>query len=143
MSASEHDEDSPTDTPADWAQRRLCPDGGCLGVLGRDGLCAVCGRGDDSGPDRARLDHDAANEALADGDDADPDDADRDDADPDDTDADDDDPDDEDAPADSLADGDPADDNAAADWQQRQLCIDGACIGIVEQGRCNTCGMSI
>ena len=25
-------------------KRRLCPDGGCIGVIGADGLCKVCGR---------------------------------------------------------------------------------------------------
>ena len=24
--------------------RRLCPDGGCIGVLGADGICNVCGQ---------------------------------------------------------------------------------------------------
>jgi hypothetical protein len=26
------------------AKRRLCPDGDCLGVIGADGRCSVCGR---------------------------------------------------------------------------------------------------
>lgn len=30
--------------PGDWAQRQLCPDGGCVGVIGDDGTCRVCGR---------------------------------------------------------------------------------------------------
>ena len=29
-----------------WTARRLCPDGGCVGVLGGDGRCPVCGRSD-------------------------------------------------------------------------------------------------
>jgi len=28
----------------DWEQRQLCPDGGCVGVIGSDGVCKVCGR---------------------------------------------------------------------------------------------------
>lgn len=28
----------------DWEQRHLCPDGSCLGVLGPDGICRICGR---------------------------------------------------------------------------------------------------
>jgi len=29
---------------SDWEQRQLCPDGGCVGVIGPDGTCKVCGR---------------------------------------------------------------------------------------------------
>lgn len=28
----------------DWANRRLCPDGNCIGVIGPDGRCKECGR---------------------------------------------------------------------------------------------------
>ena len=28
----------------DWAKRRLCPDGNCIGVIGPDGKCKECGR---------------------------------------------------------------------------------------------------
>ncbi|HEU4728791.1 MAG TPA: hypothetical protein VFT22_12895, partial [Kofleriaceae bacterium] len=28
----------------EWDQRQLCPDGGCVGVIGPDGTCKVCGR---------------------------------------------------------------------------------------------------
>jgi hypothetical protein len=28
----------------DWANRRLCPDGNCIGVIGPDGKCKECGR---------------------------------------------------------------------------------------------------
>jgi hypothetical protein len=34
----------PTDEDFDPAQRRLCPDGACVGVIGADGKCSVCGR---------------------------------------------------------------------------------------------------
>jgi hypothetical protein len=29
---------------AEWDQRQLCPDGNCIGVIGQDGTCKVCGR---------------------------------------------------------------------------------------------------
>jgi hypothetical protein len=32
-----------TDGPAFDSKRRLCPDGACVGVLGADGRCSVCG----------------------------------------------------------------------------------------------------
>jgi hypothetical protein len=28
---------------SDWDQRQLCPDGSCVGVIGSDGTCKVCG----------------------------------------------------------------------------------------------------
>ncbi len=28
----------------DWENRRLCPDGNCIGVIGPDGRCKECGR---------------------------------------------------------------------------------------------------
>jgi hypothetical protein len=28
----------------EWDHRQLCPDGGCVGVIGSDGTCKVCGR---------------------------------------------------------------------------------------------------
>lgn len=30
----------------DFSERRLCPDGSCTGLLGADGRCKVCGRGE-------------------------------------------------------------------------------------------------
>ena len=30
----------------DFGERRLCPDGCCTGLLGADGRCKVCGRGE-------------------------------------------------------------------------------------------------
>ena len=29
---------------SEWEQRVLCPDGGCVGVIGPDGTCNVCGK---------------------------------------------------------------------------------------------------
>ena len=28
----------------EWDYREVCPDGGCVGVIGADGTCKVCGR---------------------------------------------------------------------------------------------------
>jgi len=39
--ASEHDNES-TFSP----ERKLCPDGGCIGIIGDDGRCTVCGTSD-------------------------------------------------------------------------------------------------
>ena len=35
--------DAPEDDD-DWTNRRLCPDGNCIGVIGPDGKCKECGR---------------------------------------------------------------------------------------------------
>jgi hypothetical protein len=32
------------DAPFDPTSRKLCPDGACVGVIGADGVCPVCGR---------------------------------------------------------------------------------------------------
>ncbi len=29
---------------SEWDQRQLCPDDACIGVIGDDGTCKVCGR---------------------------------------------------------------------------------------------------
>ena len=38
-------EPEPDTVPIDLAERRLCLDGACVGVLQLDGRCPVCGRG--------------------------------------------------------------------------------------------------
>lgn len=32
--------------PLAMENRRLCPDGNCIGILGADGRCVVCGQGE-------------------------------------------------------------------------------------------------
>ena len=32
------------DAAAEWADRRLCSDGNCIGVIGPDGRCKECGK---------------------------------------------------------------------------------------------------
>jgi hypothetical protein len=27
----------------EWDRREVCPDGACVGVIGDDGVCSVCG----------------------------------------------------------------------------------------------------
>ena len=38
------DPSSRDDLPFDPTRRKLCPDGACVGVIGADGRCRVCGR---------------------------------------------------------------------------------------------------
>jgi len=81
--------------------RRLCPDGSCIGVLDADGRCKVCGR------DAATGDAPYRETIYAE-------------------------PQTEGAPS---AEGDETDDD------DRHLCPDGSCIGLLgEDGRCKVCG---
>lgn len=106
----------------EWDQRELCPDGGCVGVIGDGGTCSVCGRAAPGGGAERR--REVAPEDTA----ADP------------------------APGvdDGVDDGggddgegDDGDDDDLAPpaWTQRELCADGACTGVVgDDGRCRVCG---
>jgi len=96
----------------EWDQRQLCSDGGCVGVIGDDGTCKVCGRAAPNwGDERKRglVEPSDAEEDLAD----------------------------EDAlPADQ---GPAAPDDEA--WHDRKLCPDDSCIGVIgEDGKCKVCG---
>jgi len=98
----------------DLAHRRLCPDGACIGVIGADGKCKVCGRA-------AGADADADSDSDADADwqmDAD-------------------------THTDTDTDTATAADTDSAFDPDRRLCPDGACIGVIgPNGRCNECGRS-
>jgi hypothetical protein len=110
----------------EWHRRRLCADGACVGVIGPDGRCKVCGKpatGDDDA-EAAGADADEADEA-------------------DDDEADDDDDDDEDEGDEEDEDDEEEAEAAAAagDLDDRKLCPDGACIGVIgPDGRCKVCG---
>ncbi len=104
----------------EWKQRRLCSDGNCIGIIGTDGRCKECG-----------LPYDGALPAFADDSHA------------------------SDDGMDDLPPGQPIsgkDDRSAGDvapvsgasddtWENRTLCIDESCIGVVgPDGRCKECG---
>jgi hypothetical protein len=132
----------------EWDQRQLCSDGACVGVIGPDGTCKVCGRaaanwGDErkrgliDPPDDGDDDEDDAALAIAEdaeGDGDDDDEADDEDEEEDDADADDDDEDDAAGDRAAVA-------SSGNEWGTRQLCRDGGCIGVIgPQGRCKVCG---
>jgi hypothetical protein len=103
---------------AEWTEREVCPDGACIGVIGDDGKCKVCGRAGEGGPRPLVDDQTDAppDEALA---------ADEDD--------------DELAPADEGDDG--VDGDVDDDWDRRELCSNGACVGVIgDAGVCTVCG---
>lgn len=142
----------------EWDERQLCPDGACVGVIGPDGTCKVCGRvapnwgdernrglitatEDDAGAPRAA---ENANDEDDDEDDDDEDDGedgdDGDDDDEDDDDGDDDEEDDDDE-VDEAGDTPASVVAVPAAWGERQLCPDGSCIGLIgPDGRCKVCG---
>ena len=110
-----------THSKAEWENRRLCRDENCIGIIGPDGRCKECGlpAGD---VDKEEPVETGASWAV------------------------------EDAAADQIAaptaDGPEADvessqavDGADRYWQERQLCPDGNCIGVIgPDGRCKECG---
>lgn len=103
-----------TDEDIDFEHRRLCPDGACIGVIGPNGRCKLCGRADDGSvqpPHRA----DAAT-ASDEGEGEDEDWGDEEGL--------------ESAPEDAFD-------------EDRELCPDGTCIGVIgPDGRCKVCGSS-
>jgi hypothetical protein len=130
----------------DWDLRQLCPDGACVGVIGADGLCKVCGRAAQGwGDERKRglvADGADTSDALDEDEDDDDDDDDDDDLDEDDELGDDDEGDYEEDEIDPISPSAPAALGALAEWAERRLCSDGSCIGLIgDDGRCKVCGM--
>jgi hypothetical protein len=102
----------------DWDHRELCPDGACTGLVGPDGVCKVCGKavpnwGDERMRGLQSEPEDAADDQQ-----------------------DDDEYEDDDEETESVAAPE-----APAEWSERKLCDDGACIGVIgEGGKCTVCG---
>lgn len=107
----------PGEDLAELDDRRLCPDGNCLGVLDVYGRCPICGAQGE--PARAavavaagRAEAEAAQAPATPPDTAEP------------------------RGASTGGSGDEAD-----DWQTRALCPDGDCIGVLDaEGICKVCG---
>lgn len=107
-----------TQLDKEWKARTLCSDGNCIGVVGADGRCKVCGRAY-AGDLPDVVDEAAADDAGGAAEDVD----------------------DAVTPADGIDPPPPAAADADDDWTQRTLCIDGNCIGVVgPDGRCKVCG---
>ncbi|PIE68209.1 MAG: hypothetical protein CSA23_00065 [Deltaproteobacteria bacterium] len=103
----------------DWDHRILCSDGNCIGVVGPDGRCKECGHAYEGELPDATDFHEAPEVE-----------------------------DDHEAVPPSDVDTNSHEDNPAIDsdslddtWEDRTLCIDGNCIGIIgPDGRCKECG---
>jgi hypothetical protein len=129
-------------TIGEWDQRQLCPDGGCVGVIGPDGTCKVCGRvapnwGDERNrglnppeDDLGAAEDDGDDDALgANGDGH--------------GEAGEDEDEDEDEAGEDGEAGAGAENGEAPDgeWPERELCSDGTYIGVIGgNGRCKVCG---
>jgi len=104
-------------TNAEWENRRLCSDGNCIGVIGSDGCCKVCGKAyDDELPDTGMPDSvtdqsiDVSRETSPASD--------------------------NEEPSAHM----PADDTDL-EWENRRLCSDENCIGVIgPDGCCKVCG---
>lgn len=100
----------------DWEVRTLCSDGNCIGVIGADGRCKVCGLPYEGALPlhAADADEETVDELPE-------------------------------APGDAEAseneDNLPESPVAEDEWEDRTLCIDEGCIGVVgSDGRCKECG---
>jgi hypothetical protein len=118
---------------SEWDQRQLCPDGGCVGVIGADGTCKVCGRAAPNwGDERNRGLNPAADEEQDAGDEED-----------DELEEGDEDEGGEDEGDEDESDEDESGEAASPAWEERKLCPDDACIGVIgEDGTCKVCGRS-
>ena len=92
----------------EWDDRLLCPDGACVGVIGGDGTCKVCGRVAPSWGDERQRGLRSEEEVAPE------------------------------IEAHAVAHAQPAPPDG---WDDRQLCGNGACIGVIGgDGRCTVCG---
>ena len=42
--ADDDEPDAAIEASGEWTERKLCDDGACIGVIGSDGKCTVCGK---------------------------------------------------------------------------------------------------
>ena len=111
--STESNEDEMAPGEAGWENRVLCSDESCIGVIGPDGRCKECGKSYDGAATEEGSPAEESNETQTDADGSD----DFDDAEPSQT------------------------DTADSDWENRTLCSDESCIGVIgSDGRCKECG---
>jgi len=121
----EENERETVPTDIEWEHRILCSDGNCIGVIGPDGRCKECGKEYEG---TLAEDHFSAKKEPSPAENADE----KEDPSPAENAYEKEDPPLEDMPH-EAADND--------DWQDRVLCSDGNCIGVIgPDGRCKECG---
>ncbi len=111
-------ENKETKSQADieWGNRRLCIDESCIGVIGPDGRCKECGLPFEEGPSDGTEEESAVEdfEAAA-----------------------------AEEELEDVAENGAETSHADLEWEQRRLCIDESCIGVIgPDGRCKECGKS-
>jgi hypothetical protein len=131
----ENEIEDQADTDINWDNRILCSDGNCIGVIGADGRCKECGKKyEGSLPETSAveqedqvLDEDEAMSAAADESKVEQEDQAVDE--------------DEVMPAAADESNTVEESPADGDWENRVLCRDGNCIGVIgPDGRCKECG---
>ncbi len=108
-----NEDQSQKDKDLEWENRRLCVDEACIGVIGPDGRCKECGKPEDP---EAHPEPDAASTEAQE--------------------------------ASALAfqtqsepENEETDTSPDRYWENRRLCVDEACIGVIgPDGRCKECG---
>ena len=113
-------ETAPTDI--EWEHRMLCSDGNCIGVIGPDGRCKECGKEYEGS---LAEDHFTEKEGSS----------------PANNSFEKEDPSLEDMPHEAAESNENDESIRDDDWQDRVLCSDGNCIGVIgPDGRCRECG---
>ena len=108
------DMESRSKADMEWENRTLCSDESCIGVIGSDGLCKECGK-----PFEGEF---KPSKVVDDFDDTEDE--------------------IEDRPEALFEEG--SDDEPDIDWENRTLCADESCIGVIgPDGRCKECGKSL
>ncbi len=121
---SEENERETVPTDIEWEHRILCSDGNCIGVIGPDGCCKECGKKYEGTLPEEHLSEKAEPS-------------------PEDISIEKEDPSLEDLPHEAAEPNDKDGSTRDDDWQDRVLCSDGNCIGVIgPDGRCKECGKS-
>ena len=107
----------------EWEQRNLCRDESCIGVIGPDGRCKECGlsfegRASEGTEEESAVEEFEAAAAAAEEEEEE-----------------------EEEELEEVAENEAETSHADLEWEQRKLCIDESCIGVIgPDGRCKECG---
>jgi hypothetical protein len=101
-----------TQADVEWENRILCSDESCIGVIGSDGRCKECGIPYDGDLKEMPVSADTTDSSDT-----------------------------TDSPDADVSDDEKSIPQGADEWENRKLCSDGSCIGIIgPDGRCKECG---
>jgi len=115
--------------PLELGKRILCPDGACIGVIGPDGRCKVCGTALQAESAGDSDEEDVSDDSASDEDEDEGEDEDVGEV-----------SDEDDGDSDDRA-ARPSSGSGGLDLASRELCPDGVCIGVIgPDGKCKVCG---